>query len=430
MPDPDSIRLGLIVISFIFLAGMFLKPFYGLISYLIIMMTRPGLFYPALGSIRIELIVAVIVLIVIFVSGRINRIEVQTDPVCKMVFILFGVMILSMLQAFDFATSWERMNEFLKVFLFFIMAVTLIDSEKDVEVILWVFAIVTTFIAYSAIHNFITGNIITSLGGSRTDFAVADKGMGSGHVALANMTLQAMAIPWYLGVCNQKMWLKILGGIIFLICLYGVVISGSRGGFIGMVTLFLLMIYFSEHRFIMIIFGLSFMFVLPMFAATGYMEHMNTIIGIFTGDSGVSGSSRISGLRNGFEMMIRRPILGVGPGCYPVARKAWFGWGLWSHNLYGQIMGDLGLSGVIVVFIFLRNYLKKCLSLKNIYKQNPAKIAIFNAIIVSTIVRLAVGMGSHSLYIFFWYFLAAIVINETRLYNLKENLHFKEMSRV
>lgn len=427
MPNPDSIRLGLIIISFIFLAGMFLKPFYGLISYLIIMMTRPGLFYPALGSIRIELIVAVIILIVVLASGRTNRIQIQTDPVCKMVFILFGVMMLSMLQAFDFATSWERVNEFLKVFLFFIMAVSLIDSEKDVEVILWAFAIVTTFIAYTAIHNFISGDIIKSLGNSRADYAVADKGMGSGHVALANMTLQAMAIPWYLGVCNQKMWLKILGGSLFLICFYGVVISGSRGGFIGMVTLFVLMIYFSEHRFPMIILGGLFMFALPMFSATGYMD---AISNIFTGDTGVSGSSRIDGLRNGFEMMLRRPLLGVGPGCYPIARKAWFGWSLWSHNLYGQIMGDLGLSGVIVFFVFLRNYFKKCLSLKNIYKQNPAKIAIFNAIIVSTIVRLVLGMGSHSLYIFFWYLLAAIIINETRFCSTEENLHFKEMSRV
>ena len=428
MPNPESIRLILVVISFLLLIGMFQRPFYGLISYLIIMMTRPGLYYPALGSARIELVVAVIILVVIFASGRLSRIQIQTDPICKMVFILFGVMALSMLQAFDFTTSWDRMNQFLKVFLFFIMVVTLIDDEKDIEVILWAFSIITTFIAYTAIYNYLSGNIVTSAGGTRTDYAVADKGMGAGHVALANITLQAMAIPWYLGVCNQKMWLKALGGFIFLLCLYGVVISGSRGGFVGILVLFVLMVYFSQHRFPMIICGLAFMFIIPLISATGYMEHMDTILGVFTGDSGVSGSSRISGLRNGFEMMLRRPVLGVGPGCYPVARKAWFGWGLWSHNLYGQIMGDLGLSGVIVFFLFLRNYLKKALSLKDIYKQNPAKVAVFNAIIVSTSVRLALGMVSHSLYIFFWYLLAAIVINETRFFSNNNNLHLKEVS--
>ena len=428
MPNPESIRLILVVISFLLLIGMFKKPFYALISYLIIMMTRPGLYYSSLGSLRIELVVAVIILVVIFASGRLSRIQIQTDPICKMVFILFGVMALSMLQAFDFTTSWDRMNQFLKVFLFFIMVVTLIDDEKDIEVILWAFSIITTFIAYTAIYNYLSGNIVTSAGGTITDYAVADKGMGSGHVALANITLQAMAIPWYLGVCNHKIWLKISGGFIFLLCLYGVVISGSRGGFVGILVLFVLMVYFSQHRFPMIICGLAFMFIIPLISATGYMEHMDTILGLFTGDSGLSGSSRISGLRHGFEMMIQRPLLGVGPGCYPVARKAWFGWGLWSHNLYGQIMGDLGLSGVIVFFLFLRNYLKKALSLKDIYKQNPAKVAVFNAIIVSTSVRLALGMVSHSLYIFFWYLLAAIVINETRFFSNNNNLYLKEVS--
>jgi len=427
MPNPESIRLILVILSFFLLIRMFQKPFYGLVAYLIIMMLRPGLFYPALGSVRIELVVAVIILIVIFVSGRLNRIQIQTDPICKMVFILFGVMILSMIQAFDFATSWGRVNEFLKVFLFFIMAVTLIDDEKDVEFILWAFAIITTFITYNAIYNYLTGNVVGSSGGSIVDYGITDKGMGSGHVALANMTLQIMAIPWYLGVCNQRRSMQILGGIIFIISFYGVIVSGSRGGFVGLLVLFVLMVYFAQHRFPMIICGLAFMFIIPLISATGYMEHMDTILGIFTGDSGLSGNSRISGLRNGFEMMIKRPFLGVGPGCYPVARKAWFGWGLWSHNLYGQIMGDLGLSGVIVFFLFVRNYLKESLSLKDVYKQNPAKVAIFNVIIVSTFVRLALGMVSHSLYIFFWYLLAAIVINEARFFSNNNKLYLKEV---
>jgi O-Antigen ligase len=407
MPHPDNLRLFVIIISFILLLGLIQRPVCGLISYLSIMMLRPGLFFPVLAKFRIELIVGLLLILFIFSTGRSARLRPSEDKICKLMFILFAVMAVSMLQAMDFSTSLARMTEFLKVFLFFIMVVTLPESMDDIEILLLAFGFLTFVIAYDGIYNYLHGTLVKAIGEFRIDYAVASKGMGSGHVGLANMTLQGMPFIWYIGVYGKKGITKLISIILFCACLFCVIISGSRGGFAGLVALWGCMLFFSQKRFYMILAGILAFLSVPFFSASGYMNYISSILSF--GGSDVSGSSRISGLRNGFEMMLRRPFLGVGPGCYPIARKAWFGWGLWSHNLYGEIMGDLGVTGSVVFFLFVKNYLSKAWQyIKEFGEDNKTK-NIFYAIITATIVRLVLGMGTHSLYIFFWYMLAGIM---------------------
>jgi putative inorganic carbon (hco3(-)) transporter len=187
-----------------------------------------------------------------------------------------------------------------------------------------------------------------------------------------------------------------------------VIISGSRGGFVGLIALYLCILYFSPQKKMVLGLGVVALILFPMLTSEGYMGYMKTILGLFTGSADISGSSRTTGLRHGFEMLIRRPLLGVGPGCYPLARSSWFGWGLWAHNHYGELMGDLGVIGTVVWGKFFWSYFKKALQILKENKDNTVQ-AICLSVIVANIVRLVLGMGSHSVYIFFWYMTAAVI---------------------
>lgn len=411
MISPEHIRLLLVIASLLMTAGMIIRPFYGVIGYLIIMVSRPGLYYPALGAMRIELVVGLIIIAVMFFSkGKLQRVAPSRNEINKYTLILFGVMGVSMIQALDFTYSKDWMVNFAKVGIFFMMIVTLAENEKDVKTLMWVFGILMTYIAYQAVYNYHAGFIVESVSGERLDYAKADQGMGSGHVALANLTLQGMPFIWYFTWQTRKKILKVFGILLLLICLYGVVISGSRGGFVGLVAFYLCIFFMSKKKMAVGVAGLVGAILLPLLGGEGYLSYMDTILGLFTGGGDVSGSSRITGLRHGFEMLLRRPLLGVGPGCYPLARKAWFGWGLWAHNHYGELMGDLGIIGTVVWFKFLISYMRRSLYLVKHSKKDSSIQALALAIVVSTIVRLIIGMGSHSVYIFFWYMLAAAVI--------------------
>jgi len=410
--------------SFTFLLGMFKRPFFGVISYLIIMTTRPGIFYPVLGNLRIELLVGILIIIVMLLNvGRLHRVRISGNPVSKWMFLLYGVMLISMVQAFDFKTSWNWMIEFSKVFIFFLMIVTLIDTQKDVEVFLWIFAILTCFIAYDAVYNYTQGIIVESSGSGQIDYAVASAGIGAGHVALANLILQGMPFLWYLGVCNRMKLLKMVGVILFFVCLYGVVVSGSRGGFIGLVVLLFCLTIFSKHKLLMVGLGVILILCIPIIAGSKYMDYMNKALGFEILDADLSAGARVAGLINGIEMLIKRPILGVGPGCYPVARKAWFSWGLWAHNHYGELMGELGIIGTLVWFVFLKSYFMRAWQFIRKEEADSALRNLCLAVLVATIVRLVIGMATHSVYIFFWYMVAGVVVV---LVGINSNLRGKE----
>jgi O-antigen ligase len=321
-------------------------------------------------------------------------------------------MFFSMFQAFDFATSWDTVNEFFKIFLFYIMIVTLCDNQKDGEILLMFFCLATAMFAYETIFNYMHGDIVHSLDtAERLNYAKADNGMGAGHVALANLCVQALPVIWYIGVCHKNVIMKVCGCLLFYIVLSGVIFSGSRGGFLGIGALAVCLVIFSDQKLKM---GLVLMALVLVIAILkpGYLNFMESFKII--GSTDVSTTSRFDGLRNGFEMLLRRPLLGVGPGCYPIARLAWFGWGLWAHNLYGEIMGDLGIMGVISFYKFVTYYMKKAFELKKHWRADISSRNLFNAIIVATIVRLFLGMGTHSLYIFFWYMLAGVVVVSSR----------------
>jgi putative inorganic carbon (hco3(-)) transporter len=416
MPNPETIRLILLILSLALFVCAFKRPFYGVVSYLIIMMTRPGVFYPALESMRIELVIGLANIFIMIAGGRLKHLDLKGSQISKWLFILLIVMLLSMFQAFDFSNSWLQMNEFIKIYIFFLMIVTMTDTRKDIEVLLIVFGVVTCAIGYDAIYNYHQGIVSTRVGLDEYSYAVTSGGMGSGHVALANLTLQGMPILWYLTVYKKPAFLKLMGISLFLVCIYAVIISGSRGGFIGLIALFLLITIFSKRKVLMLSISLILFVSVPFIAGTGYMNYISTIKDIGTSAEGVSTDSRISGLRNGFEMMLRRPLLGVGPGCYPLARKAWFGWGLWAHNLYGELMGDLGLPGTIIWFTFLYSFLKQAFILKKIRSDQSRSVWVYDAVIVATILRLILGMTTHSVYIFFWYMMAAIIAVEERIF--------------
>jgi hypothetical protein len=412
MPHPDTIRLICTIIAGCLFVGVLIRPVFGVTAYMIVMVARPGLFYPALG--RVELLVGVAMLGFMVLTGRFRRLT-PADPINRNMFLLFGVMLVSMLQAIDFAYSWEWMFEFSKVLAFYMMTVTMLDSEEDVSLFLWAFGMLMALLAYTAVYNYHAGIIVESQGGGRIDYATAEQGMGSGHVALANLSLQGMPVILFLSLASKNSALKAAGIALVLMCGYAVVISGSRGGFVGLVAFYLCLLYLSKNRQPLIVAGVVGFLLFPLVAPGGYLGYVESILGLFTGDAGLSGNSRILGLRHGIEMMINRPILGVGPGCYPIARRMWFGWGLWAHNLYGELMGDLGIIGTVVWFKFLVGYLRDVNTLRVSDALQERTKLISTGILVATAVRLVVGMASHSVYIFFWYMLAAVVVVMKRL---------------
>ncbi len=409
MPSPDTIRMiGLIAIFALLFLGLF-NPFYSLLSYFAVMMTRPGLYYPNLANIRIELLIAIVVLIQIFLRKQdwMVRLKFDYNRVNKYMFLFFLVILASFAQAWDYKESWNTVViEFVKVYAFYIMILAFVESDKQVKQFLWMFALLTILIDYEGLYLYFSGKESYIFQG--VDVAIASKGFAAGHVAAANMQLQCLPIMIYLFFAEKKITTKALALSLSFLSVLGVIASGSRGGFLGLIVIGFLVIYFSERKALSLFVCLIFLFAVMPFIKGNYMGWMESIVS----HSDDSATSRITGLINGAEMMIRRPILGVGPGCYPLARKAWFHWGLESHNQFGQVMGDLGLLGTLAWGYFIYYVYKNLFMAKEILsKERRTDLCLLvTGVQIALTVRLFEGMFSQSLYIFFWYAMAAVSV--------------------
>ena len=191
--------------------------------------------------------------------------------------------------------------------------------------------------------------------------------------------------------------------IIYLIVLVG---TGSRGGFIGFLMFCCVTFLVSKDRLksgilvgftaiIIMVFSATFLY-------TGSRITGNSIIG------------RLNGITHGIEMLLKGHPFGVGPGCYMIARGKYFGFTMMSHNLYGELIGDLGITGTVAWFFLMRqvfwNLLLAKRKLESLSLQNDFLYKLTMGLLISLMVRLGVGLGSHGLYYFYWYLIAALSI--------------------
>ncbi len=410
LPSAESIQFILPAASILLLILSLKNPVYGVMSYFIVLNAKLGDMYPALGAIRFELVVAIIVLLRIFVSLRgLGNILPRTSPINGAFWIFMVVGIISMAFSVDPSTSWDFGGYFLlKHAILYLMIVSTVLTTADLSKFLWVFILVTAWIAYEPVANYMSGIVSEHGYGS---VAYGRYGAAAGHVALANTLNQAIPFIVFFALAGKKRLPKIISFAVLVLLVFGVYASKSRGGFLGLIIVFMGMVYFAKNRLRAVAIAGFFFVIFFSIAASDYISHMSTI------KEGVhasrSSSDRYLGLVNGISMMIKRPIIGVGVGCFAEARGRYFHYRFYAHNMYGEVLGELGIAS-IAWFYWIYAVFRKTKEIKknlDAYKENNAfYFNIIKAIQLVLVLRLFLGNFSHGYFIWLWFMLAALTV--------------------
>ena len=258
--------------------------------------------------------------------------------------------------------------------------------------------------SWEPIYYFLTGREWVDYFGS---LVKAEVGLLSGHRGLANSMNQIIPIAFFLIFTFKNKIYRILSGIPLVIFITTLILGKARIGVMGFMFFIMLLTYYSKERI--------------KYGVIGGLA----IIGLFISSEGFSSTfsrinlsnlqdSPVQGLLHGIEMVLKGNILGVGPGCYPLARKFYFNWSLPAHSLYGELFGDLGIPGTVAWFLFIASIFYNILKSKqNLKPESENNIFLFKLLLglqISLMVRLFIGLASHSLYIFYWYFVASLSV--------------------
>lgn len=378
---------------------------YLLIGYVYLCIHRPFEIWDAIGDLRIELIYFTCLTGAWVLAAKQFRSMALVAAIAGM-----GV-------AFYFSwmcSPWaERAEEVVKnytlVLVFSMMIATSIRDERTLYMFLTAFMVVMTLYMLHSVWEYKNGRHTFRMGIARmvgVDKSLGDPNSFGGSIVYS---LPFLTFFWHYW---QSRWRRVLIGCYLLLAIGCILLTGSRSSLLGVGVWGLLVLMQTRHKFV-ILMGLCLLaacswFVLP----ESLQNRFETIIDPSVGPANAveSGQGRIEGFFTGLNLWAQYPLTGCGPAAWRPAS----GSKIESHNLYGQLVGELGTIG-LAAFLFLAGTLlwnlrtlRRWTHPERGFTPNSNLYHLAGAMIASTALLFVEGVFGHNLLRYNWVWYAAM----------------------
>ena len=383
---------------------------------------------PLYGMIRPTMIlVFLITLALIFQKDRFS--PVVSDPIFKAISILIGYIILTIpLVTWPGSVLFNNLPVFIKAVVFFFFTALVLDTEKRLKLFIVVFMACQTFRVLEPLYMNITSGYwgsATYLGGG--EFAARLSGAPSDIInpnGLGFVVATIIPFWYYIGWCGRSVLSKISFLLIAPLSIYALVLTMSRGSFIAMLVVIWMILKDSKHKIFLIAGGLVVLLVIWANLSDLHKERYLSLVDSSTSMSSTA-KGRIEGMKDELGVALERPIIGHGLGTSREAKShAGIGW-LVSHNLYIEILLELGLSGLIIFILFLRKIYNKFMENQRLiheYHNLNSDVFINNLnLTMKTVFWMYVvfSFNYFGLSVYYWYMFGGLTIAFSRVYFFK-----------
>jgi O-antigen ligase len=381
-----------------------------LAGYMWLFIHRPFEIWPILGTLQIERVYMIGTLIAWLFAPKVvagNRIHWVTAffSIC-----MFVSWVLS--PYMDQPSCALTIEDFFKVIVFYFLVVTTVGDERSLKLLITLFlASVGLYLAHS-FWEFLCGRYEYRMGIRR--MIGVDKSFGDPN-SLASSLLYTVPLALSLWMDKPS---KIIRNL--LICyLLGaclcIVLTGSRAGFVGLGFCGFVLLLLSVERKAMLILlcGLAGVMALGVATVALPSELQNRYLTIIDSSYGPknaaqSAQSRWTFFLDGIKAWQSSPLFGHGPRSFDLVTGHKMG----SHNLYGQVLSEMGVLGALALLVFSVCFLLNWLEVRRYYRDQPQQPRDFTYYLsrnlaVILVLMLLIGWTGHSLYRYQWRWFAA-----------------------
>jgi len=363
-------------------------PYYMLCIWTFIHVGRPQDIFTFLVPFHIGDVTAAVTILSYYFTAQ-HRPQIRSYPEVRLFIVFVSLGALS--APFGFYPR-ESVEDFLfgfgiKLGIYLWLAAKLVTSEKHVQGVLKSLAFSGVAMAVSAMLRAGMGDRIG--GGATYD---------PNDLALILITTLPIAIVQ--GLSTPSLRWKVVWFSAAAFNLLGIIATQSRGGFLGLTTLGIFMLFtklpgISKKKLILILAALGTIFAI--YLGTEYKERIQTILEETTSDM-TAGSGRIAVWKRAIHIAREHPILGVGPSAFATAYGHYLETdrfpedlsaeslgGAWktAHNSLLLVLTEMGLPGLII-FISIN-----VLSFRNF---NKIKARSTNHVMLKTLSLQATGL--------------------------------------
>jgi hypothetical protein len=316
---------------------------YWLIGYVYLCIHRPFEIWPALSDLRIELIYFIGLIGAWCVAGK--RFHGWS--------LLCAVAAMGLAFYFSWLCSpWsdkavEVVKNYTFVLAFSLIIATCIRDERSLYLFVTAFMAVMVLYMLHSLWEYRNGRHTFRMGIPR--MVGVDKSLGDPNSFGATIvySLPFLTFFWHHWQFRGK---RLCLAAYLLLAIGCILLTGSRSSLLGVGAWAMLLLVHTRNKFA-ILTALSMLAVCSWFLLPESLQtRFETIIDPSVGPANAqeSGQGRIQGFFIGLKLWADYPLTGCGPAAWRPAS----GSKIESHNLYGQLVGELGAIG-LVAFVFL-----------------------------------------------------------------------------
>ena len=433
------------LIAIFLLAGIIFKPDWGVLLLVFISYTRfsDNLIdyygFPSIARAYIGFLVVVIVIRWISFKEVPKGWEKAIWPILAYGVVSFS----SALFKGDFNLAQTALFDYVKDVIIAIIIIVLLKDSETFKRMIWVLLIVGIFLGGISVYQYVTDDFSNPFGGfGQTDFkniVAKEKDFRvSGPVGDPNYYAQIMIVLIPLGF--ERFWNdknKFRKGVALLslvLSLSAVILTFSRGAFVALLIMGILLILYFRLNITRIGFILIMTVFFLQFVPENYAARMGTLSFLVPGSgtdptTEVSYRGRISEVVVGLQMFMDNPVLGVGYNNYNInyldySRRL----GIdpryeyrSAHSLYVEVAAETGILGLLVYTFILYSVLSKNYqSWRRLNRHKEGELATMVAVFsIGFIGYLTAAMFIHDAYPRYFWLLVGIAYS---IPNIVENL--------
>jgi len=281
-----------------------------------------------------------------FVVIKKQRVKFPTE--CKLVLLLFSFMVLSSFFAVHSTSlSFSDNMIFLKVIIFYFLVINLVNSKKELNAFIWVIIIFCSTVAFEAIR------IYRYYGVARVD-TVGGVHRGANFLA----AILVMVLPLIFQKINSRnIYERVICFGLMPIFLMAIVVTGSRGGTLGLLVVLGLLAWGFRRKARNVLFLALIVLAAGVMAPSHYWTRSKTIANY---DEARTAQTRIELWKIGLQMYQKHPLTGVGQGNfiwitpqYTHSYSSWTREGHVAHNTFIQLLAEGGVQALLAFLAFL-----------------------------------------------------------------------------
>lgn len=341
--------------------------------YVVVWFLQVGWRIPPLGKIRIELLIAVVLIVILFIYQPVQPKQHAVSPRGVKIAVSWLLVLLAIqvpLSA-NLELSWVVFVD--RVLKFGFMAVFIamfVRSPRDLRLFLAAFLVACGFICQESFRGALSGAMVWQNQG--VPRLHGDTPMFQHPNSLAGLATGVLPFVVYLFPLNIKLWVRAVLLAVALTALGCVMYSGSRTAYVGVVAFILFFVLTSKHKVKVSLILITLLPIVWVSLPDIYRERFETI---FTGREieGDSMGARKQIMRDGIAVFSAHP-LGVGVAAFPTVRKQMFGRQQDTHNLYLEVATNTGIQGLIAFLAFVGIMLRTLWKIKTRSEQELARL--------------------------------------------------------